>query len=1181
MAELDVGTVVDGDYEIIAAVGSGGLGTVYRARDVNDDSTVALKMLNIVGEEAQRRFLREFNTLSRIRHPRIVSSHRWGMHNEMPYFSMDYISGRPLSDLIACADDLERLRTVWLLPFIRQIGDGLTHIHEQGFVHRDLKPANIMISENRGTPEVTILDLGLARFRDSSGQRVTPPGTPTGTVEYMSPEQIRGRQPDQRSDLYSLGIVLYEILAGKPPFTGENPVSVISQHLRDLPRPPDPYTGGVFSLIEESVMKLLEKEPIDRYDSVWSLLRDLPVGKDGTFAKEIVAPPSATRPVLFLQPKFTGREREKKALREILRDTGRGVGRMVLVSGEAGIGKSELLEEFQADAHVHGMCILNGCCYESGGRAYGPFMEALEALADRRGIEGLDLEKDVERVLAQIERPANGNQTDPYALMEILCEFLGDLSRKTPTLICIEDLQWADDLSLRFLDFMRRDPDPTPLVFGLACRKVDEDPLPPEIDDLTKGPDVTGVVHLQLGPLGMEETRNLAASLLGEQAVPEWEAGRIFQETGGNPLFVVELIRGSIEEGLIWRDSAGIWRWPESTQWPMPQSIMHAIESRLGCLRSVQKQALEFASIFRGAISFDVISAVWHEDELQLLEVLEVLVRLGLLRALEDREGRYRFSHGLIRRAVYVGALEEKRQLLHLQVGTELERRHAAGDSETLDELAYHFSRSNDLKKMARYRTASGRLALRMHDFTHALEQFEAVDKKGAFSSEDHKEISPGSAAHLEFLCAYAEGLSGCGRFEEARLELDRAMQWVSEETPAQKAYALKMLGINHSHLGEYKKAVSVFLEALENYRNLGDDENELAVLGLLSDVYVALEDNVEAIRYCHSAAKKCREMGGEINEARALMYLGFSEVFTYRNNRAKTLLDSSLNLLDGEGDRVYRYTSLYLLGRIEFRLGNLDRAGDIFEELRVYWNRRGSSDTEAEMLIRLGRIDLERGDTEKAEGHARAAERLLTGEESADGYFKACSLLAEVTAETGRVKEALAWAERAWPAVEKGGNVRAIAWTAKAKSLAVAGRHREVDSLLVHVSKVQCEPQGLEQVNLVLIAGEYYLRRGRLSVARLTLEKARTAAEEMEMCYYARKAAGLLDRILEVDTVTPPGKEMSSPLSQEHLLTLYALRGVRGLDVGPGPERASGSNSGPLEEGEPGRTRVDCAQER
>ena len=1140
MAELEAGTVVDGCYEILAEIGSGGLGTVYRARDVNDDAVVAVKMLNITGDEAQRRFLREFNILSRIRHPRIVRSHKWGLHAGKPYFSMDYLQGRPLSDLIASEEELETLRTVWLLPLIRQIGEGLAYIHEQGVVHRDLKPSNIMISMVEGEPVVAILDLGLARFRDSTEKRVTPPGRPTGTVEYMSPEQIRARRTDQRSDLYSLGVVLYEILTGKPPFTGENPASVMFQHLRDLPRPPRPSTGGASSPIEESVMRLLAKEPIDRYSSVGNLLRDLPEIDEQSSLRETGAASVSISPAPVLQPQFQGRDREMKALREILRETVDGVGRMVLISGVAGIGKSQVLEEFQADARVHGIRVQTGRCYESGGPAFGPFLEMLRDIAEQPGVRGTDLEASVRRVLTQIERPAPTDQRDPYPAMETLSELLGDLSRETPTLVCIEDLQWSDDVTLRFLDFMRRDPDPMAFVFGLACRRVDEDPLPPGIDDLTKGPDVPGVVHLQLEPLEMEETGNLAASLLGEQAVPEEEARRIFRETGGNPLFVVELIRGSVEEGLIWRDSAGAWRWPESREWPMPSGIMQAIELRLGRLRSAQRQALEYASIFRGEFSFELISEVWREDELRLLETLEGHVRLGLLKDLQDREGRYRFSHGLIQRTVYEGITENRRTLLHQEAGRALETRSESGGTEILDELAYHFSRSNDLKKMAHYVTASGRIALRMLDFSRALELFEAILEKGAFTPDAPAGVSRGSLAHLDFLCVYAEALSGCDRYNEARRELDQVMELVSDDTLSQKAYALRMMGINHTHFGDYEKAESAFSEALELFRLLGDDEYELNLLGLLSNTYFGLNKMKKAAGYCQSAAEKCRELGGEVNEARALNYLGFAAQFTYRNERARTLLESSLDLMDRAGDRTYRHSSLFLLGRIEIRLGNFDRAKEIFQEHRDFWARRGTKSTEAGAHHRLGWIALEQGDTGSAETHARSAERLLTDGARKDQMYRAYGLLAETLAETGRVEEALSWAERAWPGVEYGGNIRAIAWTAKAKSLEAAGRYAEVDSLFDHVLEAQGSPDGLEQINLFVVAGAYYMERRRLADARRYLENAREAAERLNLRYFAGKAADLLERVSEEAAMTLPVKEMASALSEEHLLTLY-----------------------------------------
>ena len=484
MSELESGTVVDERYEILATIGSGGLGTVYRARDVNDNVVVAVKMLNIPGDEAQRRFLREFNILSRIRHPRIVRSHHWGVYQGKPYFSMDFICGRNLSELIASMEDRETLRTFWFDSFVRQIAEGLAYFHSHGLVHRDLKPSNVMISMDGDKFNVVILDLGLARFQDSRELRLTQPGRASGTVEYMSPEQIRGRSMDQRCDLYSMGIILYEVLTGEPPFTGGNPASVMFQHLRDLPRPPRAYGAGVSSHIQGVVMKLLEKEPIDRYDSVRSLLQDLAMSDDGSIDLQTGRDQPLMQSAPFLYPQFLGREREMKVLREVLRDSEEGMGRMVLINGEAGIGKTQVLEEFQADARVHGMRILTGRCHESGGRPYGPFLEALQELAKKQRIEGTDAVKAVTRVLDELVQPVSNIQKDTYPAMEILSEFLVDLSREKPTLICIEDLQWADELSLRFLDFMKRNPDPTSLLFGLTCRKEDEDPLPARLEAL-------------------------------------------------------------------------------------------------------------------------------------------------------------------------------------------------------------------------------------------------------------------------------------------------------------------------------------------------------------------------------------------------------------------------------------------------------------------------------------------------------------------------------------------------------------------------------------------------------------------------------------------------------------------------------------------------------------------------
>lgn len=1139
MAELDGGTIVDGHYEILAHIGSGGLGTVYRARDVADGAVVAVKMLNISGDEAQRRFLREFNILSRIRHPRVVRPLRWGVYERNPYFAMDFIYGRTLCELLTNTQDWQRLRTSQLLPLVSQIGEGLEYIHRLGFVHQDLKPSNIMVSEADGNLEVTILDLGLARFRASQENLQVSSGTITGTLEYMSPEQIRGRSVDQRSDLYSLGIILYEVLTGKPPFQGGSPHSVMLGHLNESPRPPRAYISGITSEIQSAVMKLVEKEPTKRYNTVGRLLQDLPNGSARSSHIETRAVPTSIGPAAFLVPQFQGREGEMKSLREILRESREGNRHMVIVSGEAGIGKSHVLDEIRADARLHKMRVLSGNCHEGGVCAYGPFVEALLPLTAQQEVQVSDVGKAAKMVLKEIQRPANVSQRDPYPTMEILSEFLGDLSRETPTLFCIEDLQWADELSLKFLDFMSREPNTAPWVFGLTCRKEREGQLPARIEALVTGADAHCVGHFPLEPLSLEETTNLAASILGEPTVPDDEARRIREETGGNPLFTVELVRGAIEGGFIVQDIAGFWTWPRSSEWPMPAGITQAIESRLGRLRSDHRRALEYASIFRGPFSFDLISEVWRGDELRLLEALEGLVRLDLLRAMEDREGRYRFSHGLIQRTVYRGISEKKRELLHLEAGRALEPSFETEGAATLDDVAYHFSRSNDLEKAVRYVTTTGLSTLRMLDFTHAIEQFESVLKRGAFSTDAPADIAVGSIAHLDFLCAYAEALLGCERYEDAGRQLKMVVETESGEVTVRRANALRMLGVIHSHSGDYQESKSMWLEALQLYRNLHDDGNELMILGLLSNADLALGNDDEAVGYCHSAAEKCRESGTGVYEARALIFLAFAADIKRKTDKAKTLLDSALDLLDREGDRFYRHTCLYLLGRIDLRLGYLDVAKDIFQELQAFRWRCGAKGSEAEAHLYLGRIALEQEEIGKAEAHARAAEGLLSIQWRRSKY-RAWALLAETLAEAGLADEALAAAERAWPGVEHGGDFRAIAWTAKAKSLAAAGRHDEVDSLFDHVSEVQVSPDGVEQVNLLVVAGAYYLERGRLADARQYLENARAAADRLGLRYYAGKAAGLLDKVSGVVEQTLPEKQMVQALSEKHLLTLY-----------------------------------------
>src|ERR671937_2496827 len=228
-------TTVRARYQVIARIASGGMGEVFRARDSVLDRDVAIKVLhrNLAGDPGFiDRFRREARAAALLSHPNIVAVHDWGATSTGTYFMvMEFVRGRNLRDLLSAN---ERLEPQQALEVLLQILAALDHAHRRGIVHRDVKPENVLV-----TPEgtVKVADFGLARALAEA--RVSQaPGTVTGTVQYLAPEQILGEAADPRTDLYSSGVVAYELLTGEVPFTGETSVSIAYRHLSDPVPPP-------------------------------------------------------------------------------------------------------------------------------------------------------------------------------------------------------------------------------------------------------------------------------------------------------------------------------------------------------------------------------------------------------------------------------------------------------------------------------------------------------------------------------------------------------------------------------------------------------------------------------------------------------------------------------------------------------------------------------------------------------------------------------------------------------------------------------------------------------------------------------------------------------------------------------------------------------------------------------
>ncbi len=265
-----VGKVLNSRYELEQLIGTGGMADVYMARDNLLGRTVAVKILHpqyAKDEVFIARFRQEAQAAANLNQPNIVNVYDWGIENSTYYLVMEYVEGRDLKDIILQGGPLLPERAV---EIAMSICLALQAAHAQGIVHRDIKPQNIIVTYDN---KIKVMDFGIART--TGGSAMTQTGTIMGTAQYISPEQAQGRAADPRSDLYSLGVVLYEMLTGKVPFDGDNPVSIAYKHVREDPLPPTMVNPDISPGLEAVVMKALSKNPENRYQSAVEMRSDL------------------------------------------------------------------------------------------------------------------------------------------------------------------------------------------------------------------------------------------------------------------------------------------------------------------------------------------------------------------------------------------------------------------------------------------------------------------------------------------------------------------------------------------------------------------------------------------------------------------------------------------------------------------------------------------------------------------------------------------------------------------------------------------------------------------------------------------------------------------------------------------------------------------------------------------
>ena len=268
--DKNIGKKIDGRYEITELIGVGGMADVYKANDLLENRVVAVKILKnefADNEDFVRRFRNESKAIAVLSHPNIVKVFDVGFSDKLQFIVMEYIDGITLKEFMEQQGVLKWKDTV---HFIIQILKALQHAHDRGIVHRDIKPQNIMLFPDG---QIKVMDFGIARFAREEGKTISDKAI--GSVHYISPEQARGDITDEKSDIYSVGVMMYEMLTGVKPFDADNPVTVALMHMQNEPKMPREINDSIPEGLEEIVVRAMQKEPSKRYQSASEMIKDI------------------------------------------------------------------------------------------------------------------------------------------------------------------------------------------------------------------------------------------------------------------------------------------------------------------------------------------------------------------------------------------------------------------------------------------------------------------------------------------------------------------------------------------------------------------------------------------------------------------------------------------------------------------------------------------------------------------------------------------------------------------------------------------------------------------------------------------------------------------------------------------------------------------------------------------
>ncbi len=967
-------TLINDRYMIESELGRGGMGIVYRAHDTLLERDVAVKLLatGSLGSQGRARLLREAQAAARLNHPNIINIFDAGDANGSSYIIMELLDGELLYEHKPA--NLEEV-----LDIFTQICDALEHAHQHGIIHRDLKPENVIVTSS-GVAKLT--DFGLSR---SISARVSQEGIIVGTVYYLAPEQALRQDIDSRADLYALGVLMYEMVAGRLPFTADDPLGVISQHINAPVVPPSTYNADIPPALDGIILRLMNKRPEDRPSTageVREALKRLNEAPEAFAAEYLTGLSPLDR---LARGRLVGRQEEfnriKKLWRQVMAagSTAAATENVLVISGEAGVGKTPLVKEIRSLAQVSGGRVLQGTGYARESAPYAPIVQIIheaeplpEALPDLVVGDLMSLSPDLAMRSVPVNAPLSP-LSEQQRLFESLFALFATFAERQPLLLILEDAHWADGNTLFLLRHLARRARVTHLKLLIVltyrpgeidegCCNLEEVLLDLEQERLS--------VTINLQPFSREQTRELLATM-GLETVSDPFVDSIYKVTEGNLFFIEEICKALIEEGFLACDN-GQWHFSGIEELELPQSVRVALQVRLNRLPPEAQDVLRLAALIGREFDYEVLrQACENPNEETLIDSLELAERAQLISEVHAKSQnghpaigpneRFTFAHTLIPTTLKEEISSLRRRRLHRRIANAIENVYP----DDLEKLAYHYGLAGNQDKARQYTILAGDRARRLYANAEALRFYNEALQLTAADHPDRFHILAARAqvyevlaqrdlqqADIEMMLELAEqqdddtlrcdaliALADMFLLTEAMLTREPAEKAVEIarrlQDPVREGRALRCAGWGAWARHDYHVSCSALETAVARFRQAGMLAQAAECLHMLSLVtgMQGLGEQEVSQKFAEDAIQLSRLAGDPRQEAISLRRLAIVYMDRLELDQALQICQEALNLHRELGDRHEECMALNAVGVILAWLRRFDEASEHFRQ--------------------------------------------------------------------------------------------------------------------------------------------------------------------------------------------------------------------------------------------------------